>query len=511
MTTETLPSIRDLIGPAATGSDAELTLASIIDGRGVDASELLAPRISPATGRVLFHAGDVTEAAVPAAVAAARAEVDEGEWGRSTGRTRSKVMWKTAEIIDGARAAFAALIVAETGKPLTEAEGEVAATVNAFEYFAGLARDVGGRTIRDIDRNLFAFTIREPAGVAGLLIPWNFPMAILGQKLPAALAAGCAAVIKPSPFTPLSSLAVVNALLQAGLPPAAAAVVLGDAAVGAAVVEHPDVDVISFTGSTPTGRAIAATAGKNRLKRVAMEAGGKTPVIVLADADLDRAVERILFHSFFNQGQVCVAGSRILAERAIADELGARVAHRAAAIRLGDPYDPRTQMGPLISEAHFTTVQTSVDKAREQGATLLTGGAEAAPADTTARPFLAPTVLSTEADDNLAVTGELFGPVTVIQPFTDLADAVHRANSSEFGLAASVWTSNLEAALLVTESLKTGTVWINGSTDSHPEIPLGGRRDSGYGAEFGREGMEFFTDIKTVHIARQATEAWYLS
>jgi betaine-aldehyde dehydrogenase len=404
---------------------------------------------------------------------------------------------------------LAHLLVLENGKPLREAHGEVAAAINAFEFFAGLARDINGRTVRDISVDVFAMTIREPAGVAGIIVPWNFPLAILAQKLPAALAAGCAAVIKPSPLTPLSSIATAQILLEAGLEPSAIAVLLGEGPSGAQLVRHPDTDVISFTGSTPTARQIAASAGQVRLKRLALEAGGKTPVIVMGDADLESAVDGILFSSFFNQGQVCVAGSRILVDQTVAEEFAERLAQKSKSIRLGDPFDPGTEMGPLISQQHFAGVIAAIESARDGGASTLVGGAGTEVTETNATPFLVPTVMWCTIDNNPAVQEEIFGPVTVVQPFKDLEAVIARANNSRFGLAASVWTKNISDAMELSLRLRTGTVWINGSTDAFPEIPLGGRRDSGFGAEFGREGLEFFTDLKTVQIRRGSTAPWY--
>ncbi|WP_127506134.1 aldehyde dehydrogenase family protein [Actinoplanes solisilvae] len=505
-----MTSWTDLIGPAVVAErDGVPVIGSLIAGRGVAAEHELDPRISPATGTVLFHGGDKGEGGVEDALATARAAFDDGPWGRATGRDRGRVLARTAMLLEQRAERFAEMLVLETGKPIREARGEVAATVNAFEYFAGLARDLNGRTLRDISPDLFAFTVREPAGVAGLIIPWNFPLAILGQKLPPALAAGCTVVVKPSPLTPLSTLAVAALLSEAGLDPGVMSVVVADGAAGAALVAHPDSDVISFTGSTGTGRRIAAAAGSQRLKRVAMEAGGKTPVIVTRNADLDEAVEGLLFASFFNQGQVCVAGSRILADARIAEELTSRMAARASTMRLGDPYDAATEMGPLVSAAHYEGVLAGVGKAVSQGATLVSGGAPAEVAGTAAAPFLSPTVLWSEEDTNHGVREELFGPVVVVQPYEDVVDVARRANRSSFGLAASVWTTDLDEALDLTFALRTGTVWVNGSTDAFPELPLGGRRDSGYAAEFGREGLEFFTELKTVQMRRAAAPAWY--
>ncbi|GAA3522327.1 aldehyde dehydrogenase family protein [Aeromicrobium panaciterrae] len=512
MTTSTTPTAFDpeLLGPAVLEIREGIpVIGSLVAGRGVGAADAMAARIGPSVGRAIFTGGDTTDSPVEPAVAAARRAFDHGRWGRSTGRGRATVLLRTAQLMAERAEGFARLLVAETGKPIREARGEVGATVNAFEYFAGLARDINGRTVRDIAGDVFAMTVREPAGVAGIIVPFNFPLGILGQKVPPALAAGCTIVIKPSPLTPLTALATANLLYEAGLEPDALSVLIAEGSAGATLVSHPHTDVISFTGSTNTGRYIAAGAGQHRLKRVAIEAGGKTPVVVTSRADLNVAVDGLLFASYFNQGQVCVAGSRILAHADIADELIERLAAGAAQISLGDPHDEATEMGPLISGQHFTDVLAGVERATEEGAALITGGAQVQVEGTAAAPYLAPTVLATDVDTNHAVREEFFGPVTTVQRYTDLGEVIDRSNAQRYGLAASVWTQDIDEAFDVALSLNTGTVWINGSTDAFPEIPLGGRRDSGYGAEFGREGMEFFTENKTIQLRRGRREAWY--
>lgn len=502
-----LPALLNAARAASTAGSA--VLASLIGGAAVPPDGDYTERISPASGQTLFRSGEGSSSLVDDAVSTARRSFDTGAWGRATGRDRSRVLARAAQLIDDHTDELAQMLVLENGKPIREARGEVAATVNAFEYFSGLARDINGRTVRDINPGLFAFTIKEPAGVAGVIVPWNFPLGILGQKLPPALAAGCTAVIKPSPLTPLTSLAVVTLLYEAGIDQDAVSVILGGGQIGADLVAHPNVDVVTFTGSTTTGRHIAAHAGSVRLKRIALEAGGKTPVIVTVNADLDEVVEGLTFAAFFNQGQVCVAGSRILADAVIADELAQRLAERAGKLRLGNPWSESTQMGPLISQNHFDGIQRTLTAAASEGTTVVAGGQAVTPQNTGAGPFLQPTVLRTDDDRATVTREEMFGPVTVVQSFGTLADAVRRANEQPFGLAASVWSNDIREALGATFALRTGTVWINGSTDAFPEIPLGGRRDSGYQAEFGREGMEFFTENKTVQINRGTGNGWY--
>ena len=505
----TTTPLQDLIGSAASSNSDVTVVGSLIDGRRVLGDSDPTSRTSPGDANVAFLNATLNGSQAQAAIASVRRGFDSGSWGRSTGRDRSRVLWRAAELAAAAEDRLVELLMVEAGKPIREARGEVASFVNSLEYFAGLARAVGGRTESGIDKSLLALTLREPAGVAGLIIPWNFPLGILGQKLPPALAAGNTVVIKPSPLTPLTALAVAEILFEAGLPTDALSIVIGDGDAGAAIVESYDTDVVSFTGSTGVGRIIARSAGVNRLKPVAIEAGGKTPVIVLDSADLDSTVEGLMFSAYFNQGQVCVAGSRILVQDGIAADLTARLTDRVAQIRLGAPRDESTELGPLISADHFAQVTRRIRESVEAGAELLAGGEETLREDV-AGPYLQPTIIRSQDDTNPAISEEIFGPVTAIQTFASPAEAVARANAQAFGLAASVWGRDTDESLATASALRVGTVWINGSTDSYPELPLGGRRDSGFSPEFGREGLEFFTALKTVMIRTGGpAAAWY--
>ncbi len=490
--------LEDLVGLGARSGDGCAEVASLVGGERVTGSSEPAVRQSPGDRELSFASSALNGREAEDAIAVVRRGFDTGPWGRTTGRDRARVLWRAAELAAASAERLADLLMVEAGKPLRDARGEVGAFVNSLEYYAGLARAIGGRTENGINLGLLAMTLREPAGVAGLIVPWNFPLGILGQKLPPALAAGNTVVVKPSPLTPLTALAAAELLFEAGLPHDALSVVIGDGDAGAAIVESADTDVISFTGSTGVGRIIARSAGSKRLKPVAIEAGGKTPVVVLNSAEIETTIEGLMFSAYFNQGQVCVAGSRILAQRGIADELIERFADRVRGIRLGAPREPSTELGPLISEDHFAQVTRRINESLAAGARLVVGGdREPSPK---AGPFLRPTILRTDDDSNPAITEEIFGPVTAVQTFDTIEEAAARANAQAFGLAASVWGRDIDAAFDLARRLRVGTVWINGSTDAHPELPLGGRRDSGFSPEFGREGLEFFTALKTVMV-----------
>jgi len=481
-------------------SHGKAKLNSLINGKPVSGKSSLETRVSPATGNEIFGWQGVSAKEVDEAVCNARQSLMSGTWAKSTGRDRSEILRKASQIMETRGELLSKIITLETGKPINESRGEVAAMVNLLDYFAGLARDINGRTMRDIDPGLFSMTLREPVGVVAIIVPWNFPLAILGQKLPAALAAGCSVVIKPSPLTPISSLVTAEILIEAGLLPQVISVLLGDGSLGGELVSHIDVDAVTFTGSTETARQIAAIANSKRLKRLALEAGGKTPMVVSNHADIDKAVRGIVFAAYFNQGEVCVAGSRILVHETALKEFTEKFIEAAKKITIGDPFSENTQLGSVISFEHMESLFVSVNEAVEQGAKLISGGKRKSTNTSKKLPTFEPTVLFSEDDSNTASSEEFFGPVTTIQSYTTNSELVSRLNSSRYGLGAAIWTENMSEAFDLTLAINTGTVWINSSVESFPEMPLGGRRDSGFSPEVGREGMEFFTSIKTVHL-----------
>lgn len=482
-----------------------------IDGQFVPAqSGETIVRHDPATGMPLSEYAAGTAADVDGAVAAARRAFDSGDWPRMTPQERSRILYRMAQGIRAEKALLAQLESAETGKPIVNAEGDIEGTADMIEYCAGLARDLRGDAI-DMGKDLYAINMREPIGVVGMIVPWNFPLAILCQKLPWALASGCTAVAKPSELTSATALEAARIFHEAGLPDGVFNVVTGyGETAGAALCAHPDVDMLTFTGSTEVGRKVLQAAAGN-MKKVVLELGGKSPNIVFADADLDEAVEASLFAIFYMSGQCCLAGSRLLVQSSIYDVFIEKLAARAAQLRLGLPSDRATQLGPLVSEEQYQRVAQYTEQAIKEGATLVTGGQRLTSAPFDRGYFYPPTIFRDILPDMPIAREEIFGPVLVATRFEDVAEAARIANSTAYGLGAGVWTQDIDTAFNMARAIRSGTVWVNTYLSVRSELPFGGTRMSGHGRELGRVGLEEFTIIKNVQFHLGPRQGFFAS
>ena len=471
-----------------------------IGGRSVPLSGNIIERVGPADGRVVatFTAG--TRADAVDAVTVAREAFDEGEWPRWTAMDRGRALLKCAGLMRRDEERLARIDAEESGKPITLARGDVAASIELFEYAAALAMTMHGEAHTALGENCTAMVVREPAGVVGMIIPWNFPLLLLAQKLPFALGAGCTAVIKPAEFTSGTALELARLLTEAGVPDGVVNVVTGaGSVVGAPLAESPFVDILSFTGSTETGkRIVEASAGS--VKRLSMELGGKAASVVFADADLDDALDGVLFGVFFNQGECCVSGARLLIQDSIADAFVARLVEAAGRITVGGPLDEASELGPMIDAGHLEKVLGHIDAARRDGATVLTGGTRLDGESWGSGHFVAPTILDGVAEESAAFQEEIFGPVLTVTRFSDVDDAIRLANATEYGLAGSIWTKNIDKALRVAKEMRSGRVWVNTTIDGAPQLPAGGMKQSGFGREMGQAGFDEFTDVKTIQI-----------
>ena len=456
-------------------------------------------RRSPVDGRVLAEFALGTAADVRRAVAAARSAFDGGEWPRIGGMDRGAVLYRLAGLIRGNREELARLDAEEVGKPMRVARGDIDGAAGHTEFAAGLAGTVHGDIHTNLGDDFTGLIMREPVGVVAVIVPWNFPALILMQKLAFALAAGCTAIVKPSEFTSGSALRIAELAADAGLPAGSLNVVTGDGRTGQALVESDHVDLVSFTGSTATGRRVLA-ASEGNLKRVSLELGGKAAQIVFADADLEDAVEGVLFGAVFNQGECCVAGARLLVQDEVADEFLSRLVARAEKLRLGGPDNEDADLGALIHPEHLEKALGHIARAREQGARVLIGGERVEGERHGGGCFLAPTVLDRVGAVTSAFQEEIFAPVLTVTRFSDAQEAVALANAVRYGLGNTIWTKDVDKVLDVSRALKSGTVWVNCSIDGAPQLPFGGVKASGYGREMGRAGLEEFTELKAVQI-----------
>jgi acyl-CoA reductase-like NAD-dependent aldehyde dehydrogenase len=455
---------------------------------------------NPATEEALCEIGAASAADVDRAVQAAQSAL-HGDWARISAHERGQLLWKLADALEARADDFARLETLDNGKPIFESRYvDVPGAVEALRYYAGWADKVTGTTLPVASQFVLAYTLREPVGVVGAITPWNFPLIQAIWKIAPALACGNTVVHKPASYTPLTALRFAELASEIGLPPGVLNVVPGSGAeAGEALVAHPGVAKISFTGSTEVGRTIMRGAS-DTIKRVTLELGGKSPNIVFADADLDAAAKGAYTGIFYGKGEVCAAGSRLFVEAKVHDDLMSRLIARTRRLTPGDPLDPKTRLGALVSRKQREGVLRYVEEGKSEGAQVAWGGA---PADVDGKGwFMQPTILDGVRNDMLVAREEIFGPVLAVIPFTDPNEAVELANASIYGLAAGVWTRDVGKAHDVARRLQAGTVWINQYNWYDSGVPFGGYKQSGFGRELGREALDAYTEVKTVYVGR---------
>ena len=470
----------------------------LIGGEWRDSADgAVTERISPSHGVPVSRAAKGGEAETEAAIAAARAAFDDGRWSRISAKARAAVLLKVADLIEANVDRFALLETLESGKPISQSRGEVGGAADLWRYAAALARTSHGDSHNTLGEDMLAVVMKEPIGVVSIITPWNFPFWILSQKLPFALAAGCTCVVKPSEMTPSTTVMLGELLVEAGLPAGVVNIVLGlGQPVGALMAAHPSVDMVTFTGSTGVGRGIAAAAS-GTLKKVALELGGKNPQVIFPDADLDSAADAVTLGVYFNVGQCCNSGSRIIVHEDIAEAFTARVVDLSRKVAFGDPLDPRTQVGAIVTPAHQQKIDGYVQAARTEGATVALGGGTLVIPGLPGE-FYQPTIVADVTPGMAIAREEVFGPVLSVLTFRTLDEALALANDASYGLSAGVWSENVHTCLQFARGAQAGTVWTNTWMDGFPEVTFGGMKQSGLGREIGRYGMDEFLEVKSL-------------
>jgi betaine-aldehyde dehydrogenase len=483
------------------------TYQNYVNGQWVSSSTgQTFPVFDPSTEEVIAQVAEASANDVDKAVKAARTAFDSGPWPATTAQDRGRILFKLAEKIRQNQPMLAELESRNTGKPIVEAEYDIGDVATCFEYYGGLANKVNG-SVMPVPANALSFTLREPMGVAGQIIPWNYPLLMAAWKLAPALAAGCTCVLKPAEQTPLTALEFAHWLEEVGLPPGVVNVVNGMGEVaGAALVAHPGVDKIAFTGSAAVGKIIVKSAA-DTLKRVTLELGGKSPNVFFADADWEAAVDGALFGVFINQGEVCSAGSRILVEKKIYSKFVEAMTEKAKRIKLGAPLDRDTKMGPLVSKEQYDRVTSYMEIGKKEAKTAIGGGRARA----FGKGFYVEPTIFYDVDNSARIAREeIFGPVASVIPFENEADAIKIANDTPYGLAGAVWTRDIYKAFRIVKSMRAGIIWVNHMQPTYVEAPWGGYKQSGFGRELGPWGLEEYLETKQVYVNLDETPiGWY--
>src|SRR5713101_1319067 len=467
----------------------------LIDGKWVEAaSGKTFETLNPATGQVLARVAEGDKEDVERAVRAARRTFDDGKWARMNPSERQRLLLRIADLSEANGDELAQLETLDNGKPFTESRHvDIPAAAATFRYYAGWVSKIYGET-NPSDEAFFNYTLREPVGVCGQIIPWNFPLLMAAWKLGPALACGNTVILKPAEQTPLTALRLGELIMEAGLPEGVLNIVTGfGPGAGSSIAEHPEIDKVAFTGSTEVGKIILKASAGN-LKKVSLELGGKAPNIIFPDADLDQAVPTAMMGVFFNSGQVCCAGTRIFVQRDKYDEVVGKLANFSKGVTMGDPFDQKSTIGPLVSREQFDRVKSYLDVGKKEGAKVAAGGE----AGTGKGYFVNPTLFTGVNNEMRIAREEIFGPVGAAISFKDENDAVFQGNNTDYGLSAAVWTRDLSRAHKMARSLKAGTVWVNCFNQLDPITPFGGYKQSGFGRELGKYAIDLYTQIKSV-------------